>query len=120
MRTTIWAFVAGTSPHTEMAGQADPLDLQAHPAADLHDQDREGDRDTELAIEDVVEAAVARVVVVVGIAAEARFVEQEVTQSLERAAPIAELRRGRAGRELVESRERVLRHQVGILDPRNR
>src|SRR5207237_431285 len=76
-------LVVHTRPHTEVSGQSDAQDFQADAAADLHDEHRERDRDAELPVEDVVEAAVARIVVVVGVTAEALLVEQELAQPLE-------------------------------------
>jgi len=101
------------------SGQADAQDFQADAAADLHDEHRERDRDAELPVEDVVEAAVARIVVVVGVTAEALLVEQELAQPLEGASSILDLRHRRARGELVEPGQRALGDEVGILDSRD-
>src|SRR5205823_1177627 len=65
-------------PHLaeEMAGKADALDIQpaALPHLDVDDAERE--RDARASIEHLVEEAVARIVVVVVIAAEAQLVEE--------------------------------------------
>ena len=68
-------------------GSPTPDDVEPDPAAHLHGEHRQRDRDAELAVEDVVQAAVAGIVVVVGVAAEAFLVEQELAQPLERARP---------------------------------
>src|SRR6185295_16824859 len=73
-------LVVNTRADAEVSWQADAEDLEAHPAPDFHDEHRERDRDAELPVEDVVETAVARIVVVVRVAAESRFVEQELAQ----------------------------------------
>src|SRR5262249_24546049 len=113
-------LVVDASAHAEMARQADALDLQADSPADLHDEHREGDRYAEAAVEDVVETALARIVVVGRIPAKADLVEQDAAHSLQGAAAIAHLRGGRAPGQLVETLQRRLRYQVGMLDARHR
>src|SRR5205085_7259239 len=65
-------------PHLaeEVAGKADALDVEPAAPAHLHVDDAERERDAGAPVEDLVEEAVARVVVVVVIAAEAELVEE--------------------------------------------
>src|SRR5882672_9386339 len=59
----------------EVARQPDAVDLHAHAPPDLDRQHRECDRNAEPAIEHVVEAGVARIVVLLVVAAEALLLE---------------------------------------------
>ena len=63
--------VRARRPHEEVSRKADALDRDAAAAAHLDQHHREGDGDAEAPLEDVVQEAVARIVVVVGVAAEA-------------------------------------------------
>ena len=65
----------------EMAGKADAVDAQAAAAADLHEDDAERQRNSRPPIEDFIEKAVARVVVVVAIPAVPELVEQVAVQA---------------------------------------
>src|SRR5262249_7611381 len=66
--------------HEEMPGERYALERQADAAADFHVKDCKRDRDAGLALDDLVQIAVARVVVVVGVAPEAEVVEEELVQ----------------------------------------
>ena len=71
-----------------MAGEVDPFEPQAGAAPDLEVDHREADRNAEPAIEHLVQEAVARIVVVIAVAAEAELL---VEVGVER----GDLRRGR-------------------------
>src|SRR5262249_61950049 len=62
--------------HQEVTGEADPVELDTEPAADLDGEDGQRDRDPGAAVEDVVQEAVARVVVVRAIAPKAALLEE--------------------------------------------
>ena len=68
---------AALGPHDEMTREPHAHGLEPGPGRDRHVHDRERDRDAEPAVEHVVEEAVARIVVVLGVAPEAFFLEQE-------------------------------------------
>src|SRR5690606_13431675 len=57
-------------PHQEMPRKADALDVDAEPATERHQDDRQGDGDPGATVEHLVEVAVARIVVIVGVALE--------------------------------------------------
>ncbi len=63
-----------------MPGKGHAGERQADAPADLHVDDGERDRDAGLAVDHVVEIAVARVIVVARIAHEAEIAEQELVQ----------------------------------------
>lgn len=63
--------------HEEMAGKADPVELDTEPAADLDQHDRQGDRHADPPPQDLVQVAVAGIVVVVPVADEA-MVDEDV------------------------------------------
>ena len=108
-----------------MPGKRDALERQADAPTDLHVENRKGDRDAGLALDHLVEVAVARVVILVGIAAVAEIVEQELVQRHDTLLGGRALRHARAqahGEALdlaevaldVEARISVLRdHQAG-------
>jgi hypothetical protein len=99
--------------------QADALDGQAHAPSDLHRDHRERDRDSESPNQHVVEKAVARVVVLLAVAAEALLLEEEAPQAVQRAPPPERARAGALG-EVVEPGEPGPRVEVGILDAGDR
>ena len=72
-----------------MPGQPHTVDVQAHAPAHLYHQHGERDRNAEPAVEHVVQAAIARIVVVVAVAAEAFLLEEELAQPVERLHRIA-------------------------------
>jgi hypothetical protein len=83
----------GVKPHDEVGREADPVDGQPEPSPDFDQDQREGDRDAEAPIQDVVEEAVPRIVVLLGVAPEPLLLEEELAQAMEpveRAAPPAE------------------------------
>ena len=59
-----------------MAGKSHALDHEAEASGGLDHQHRERDRNADFALENVVQEAVSRIVVVVGVAAEAALREQ--------------------------------------------
>jgi hypothetical protein len=69
---------AALGPHDEMPGQSHAHGLEPGPGRDRYVHDRESDRDAEPAVDHIVEQAVARIVVVLGVAPEAYFLEQEL------------------------------------------
>ena len=75
--------LADLRAHDEVPGQADAGDLESDAPADLHEHQRQRDRDAEAAVEDLVQAAVAGVVVRLGVAAEAFFLEQELPEPMQ-------------------------------------
>ena len=89
---------------------------EAHAGAHLHGDERQGDGNAQAPLEHVVQAAVARVVVVVGIAAEALLGEEELSEPMEDAQLVAEADGTGACRQLVELLERVLEDEVRMLD----
>ena len=102
--------------HHEVPGQADARDVQTDPPADLHEDHRERDRNTEPAVEDVVEAAVARIVVRLDVAAEALLLEQELAEAMQAVERVVGPPRARPLREEVEGPERVVDREAGVLD----
>ena len=70
--------------HDEVPRQPHALDLEPGPARDLHVDGRQRDRDAGLPVEDVAEVAVARVVVLLGVAAEALLLEQVAVEGHDR------------------------------------
>ena len=67
----------------EMAGKADPYQRYAQAVTDLNVDQRERNRNAELAVEDFVEKAVARVVVVGLVAGQALLLKQDGVQGLD-------------------------------------
>ena len=80
---------AHVGAHDEVAGQSDAQDAQPHAPADLHHEHGQRDGNPEPAVEDVVETAVARIVVVLAVAAEAFLFEEELAQPVERLHTVA-------------------------------
>ena len=109
-------LLADASPHAEVTRQADTLDLQADPPPDLHDEHRERDRNAEPAVEDVVEAAVARIVVRLDVAAEALLLEQELAEAMQAVERVIGPPGIRPRREKVEGPEIVGDGEAGVLD----
>src|SRR4029453_17414837 len=64
----------------EVPGQPDALHLEPRAAADLYVDEREGDRNPGTAVDHLVQVAVARVVVLLAVAAEAELLEQVVVE----------------------------------------
>lgn len=62
--------------HEEMPREADPMSGQAESGRDAEQEHAERDRDTSAPIEDVVQEAIARVVVVVAVATKLQFLEK--------------------------------------------
>ena len=92
--------------HEEVTGEVHTLGEHAHAARDLEVDDRERDRNADPPVEDLAQKAVARVVVVGGVAREAEVVEQAVADRLRaHDAGLGALHgRRRARRDLVEQR----------------
>src|SRR6202451_2322955 len=91
----------------EMVRKGDAVEIETEAAADFEIHQRQRDRQSEPTIEDVVEKAVARVVVVLRVALEAFELEQKMRQqlhALDRILAGADDRLGLAGerRQLVE------------------
>src|SRR5262249_30538050 len=93
-----------------------PVDGQRETATELDGQDGEGDGDAEFAVEDVVQAAVAWIIVVLGVAAEAFLLEQKSPQSLQTLARIGKSGRFRTPGERVEPTKRGRRVEGRMLD----
>jgi hypothetical protein len=96
----------------EVPGEPDPVDGEADAAPHLDRQHGERDRNAEPAVEDVVQAAVARVVVVVRVAREALLREEHVAEPVDVALPDAP-------GEVVETVEDAVGLEVGVLDLRD-
>ena len=69
----------------EVAGKADALHLEAGAPRDLHEDGGERDRDAGATVDHLVEVAVAGVVVLVDVAAEAQLLEQVAVERHDRA-----------------------------------
>ena len=69
--------------HQEMSGHADPCKRHSSSLAYLYVDERKGDGNTELAVQDIVQVAVAGVVVVVVVAAKLDFVEEVLAQGVD-------------------------------------
>ena len=82
--------------HEEMSGKVDAVHLQTGAPRHFHVDDRQRDRDAGAAVEHFVQAAVARILVLVPVADELQRLEQIVVQR-----PDAGRRRGVAGRGAV-------------------
>ena len=96
------------------------MDGQAEPPTHLDQDQREGDRDAETPVQDVVEKTVPRLVVLLGIPPEPLLLEQELAQAVEAAERIS---LGSCGfglcRQAVEPVEVFLDVQIRILSPGN-
>ena len=66
--------------HEEMAGERHALQRNAEPPRQFHLHDGERNRIAQAAIEHVVQVAVTRIVIVLIVAAETEFVEEEVVE----------------------------------------
>src|SRR5262249_6007401 len=73
----------------------------------------------EPAIEDVVQAAVAGIVVIVAVTAEAFLLEEELAQPVERLHRIAHRAGPRPPGQDVETLPLARRHKIGMFDPRD-
>ena len=93
--------------------------MQTDPPADLHHEHRQRDGNSQPSVEDVVQAAVAWIVVIVAVAAEAFFLEQELAQPVECLHRIAHEAGARPPGQRVESLPLAGRRQVGMLDARD-
>src|SRR5262249_32099134 len=65
----------------EVSGQSYSEDLQPDPPGNLQIKDRERYRDSRSAVDHVIEEAVARVEIVLGIAAEPQFAKEQVAEA---------------------------------------
>jgi hypothetical protein len=90
-----------------------------HASPDLHRDHRERDRDPEAPREHVIETAVARIVVLLAVAAEALLLEEERSQPVQRAPAVERPRAGALG-EVVEPTEPGRVQEVGIFDAGDR
>ena len=111
-------------PHLaeEMAGKSDPLDREPAAAPDLHVDDAQGERDSHATLEHFVQEAVAGVVVVRLVAAEAELVEEVGVHAANPALgnrPGGQTRLDTLG-ESVEQAQVAALVEVGILLPRYR
>ena len=75
-RIDIEGLGMGAVAHNEVPGQADAVDRQSGAAAYVEINDGEGNRDADLALQHLVQKAVARVVVVPEVAAQPVFLEE--------------------------------------------
>ena len=91
----------------EVARHPDAVEAQSQPAADLHGQHRERDRDAPPAVEDVVEERVAGVVVALRLAGEAHVDEQVLP-------PAGQRRLRAAGGQVVEAAQLTGDVEVGV------
>jgi len=73
-------ILAGGTPQEEVTRKIDAFDLETGAARDLHVQHAQRNRDAGTPLEDFVQEAVARVLIVAGVAAELELVEKEVVQ----------------------------------------
>ena len=71
---------AQTHAHEEVPGERDALDRQADAPAELHVEDRHRDRHAGTAIDHFIEIAVARVVVILGVAPVAELFVQKLVE----------------------------------------
>ncbi len=115
-------FRRGT--HEEVPGKIHPFELHAGAPADLEIHDRQADRNSDPAVEHFVEEAVARIVVVLAVAAEAElFVEIRIQRGDRRARVDPLLPVKPSGRRFTHPFEPLqVRRTVqrGILDAGNR
>src|SRR5687767_7414044 len=70
--------------HQEVTGQSDACNWERKAACDFQIDGRQGDRYSHAALENVVEEAVSRIVVVFGVASESQFVEQHAIDRTDR------------------------------------
>ena len=106
----------GAVAHDEVPGQADAVDRQTGAAAHVDIDDGEGNRDADLALQHLVQKAVARVVVVPAVAAQAVFLEEtgiEAGNDAMRLELHAQAARNRF-RHAVEALQAVIDIQIGI------
>src|SRR4026207_1261853 len=82
--------------HEEVTGEIDAVHLQPGPPSDLHVDDRQRQRNAGSTLENLVEAAVSRILVFVAIARETEFSEEVFVERLD-----AALRRHVAARRRV-------------------
>lgn len=90
------------------------MDGQSEAPADLNQDERERDGDAEAPVQDFVEEAVPRVVVLLGVSPEPLLLEQELAQAMKAAERVALLNTGGRG-QAVESLQVLLDVQVRIL-----
>lgn len=92
------------------------MDGQPEPPTHLNHDEREGNRDAETPVQDVVEKSVPRLVVLLGVSPEPLLLEQELAQAVEAAERIS-LGSGGFGlrRQAVEPVEVFLDVQIRIL-----
>ncbi len=69
--------------HDEVSREADAVDGQLQPPADLDQDQRERDGDAEAAVEDVIEEAVPRIVILLAVSPEALLLEKKLAQAME-------------------------------------
>ena len=92
------------------------MDIQPEPAADLDQDQGECDRDAEAPVENLVEKAVAGIVVLLGVSAESLLLEKKLANAVkaaERVLPRTSSPRG--GSEAVQPTKVRLDVQVGVL-----
>ena len=108
--------LASVDTHEEVAREADPARAHADPAGNLAVDERQGDGDAELPVEDVGKEAVLRIVVVLLVAAKTeRFVEvpgDRVGLGLGRQG--AEVAAGEGRGEIVETRDEAVDFQRAV------
>src|SRR6266545_4984468 len=114
--------VAEARPRDEVARKSDAFDGEPEALADFHQHESERDRDTLPPVEDIVEKAVARVVVVLAIAGEPLRHEEVLAQAVEAADRIGRPARAvdaggleRRLLELLRQRQRPRGRAAGLL-----
>src|SRR6184192_2084176 len=112
---------ASRNAHQKMSGKAHPLDRQPEAAGHLDEDHRKGDRDAGAAVQDVVQEAVARVVIVLGVAAEPARAEEMIADGQRDVLgrhPGADAGAGGVG-ERLEPGEVTLGLEVGVREARD-
>src|SRR5438445_8302334 len=71
---------AQAQAHQEVPGEGHAFERQPDAPAELHIEDRKADRSAGLAVDHLVQVAVARIVIVVGIAPVAEVIEEELVE----------------------------------------
>jgi hypothetical protein len=102
--------------HDEVGREADAVDRQAEPPADLDQDQGERDRDAEAPVENLVKKAVSRIVVFLGVSAESLLLEEKLAHAVKAAERVLPQASGpNGGGEAVQPEEVRLDVQIGIL-----
>lgn len=102
--------------HDEVGREADAVDRQPDPPADLDQEQAERDRDAEAPVENLVEKAVSRIVVLLDVSAESLLLEEKLANAVKAAERVLPRTSGPGGGgEAVQPAEVRPDVQVGVL-----